>query len=158
MIVTALRENGVWTVTNAGTDAGIDASLAFPIAPSPAWEAWPESTVPTFRSYWWESIIAIPALPTVEAFADELLAALGSLDTEPEFPLNERVVEIRPAGLPLIIAQVDTGGDDSVAGAVLYVWLEEEYDDSGPIGWRAKAILTGDVCARGDTLGRELCI
>ena len=114
--------------------------------------------MPGFRPYWWEPIVAIPTQPTVEAFADELLATLGTLNTDPEFPLNERLVEIRPAGLALIIAQVDIGGDDSVAGQVIYVWLDEEFDDDGPIGWRAGEVLVGEVCARGETAGQDLCV
>jgi len=70
----------------------------------------------------------------------------------------EPIVDVQPAGLPLIIAQVDLGGDDSVFGAVFYVWLDEVIDDSGPIGWRASFVLGGDVCGRGDSTGREICI
>jgi len=96
--------------------------------------------VARFSPYWWEPIVAIPTQPTVEALADELLATLGTLDTDPEWPLNERLVEMQPTGLPLIIAQVDLGGDDS-----------------GPIGWRASYVLDGDVCGRGASVG-EICI
>lgn len=153
----ALRdEAGVWSITDNGT--GIDNAFSFPIAPMAVWENWPGSTVARFRSYWWEPIVAIPTQPTVEALADELLATLGPLDTDPEWPLNERLVEMQPAGLPLIIAQVDLGGDDSVVGAVFYVWLDEVFDDSGPIGWRASYLLGGDVCGRADSTGREICI
>jgi hypothetical protein len=152
----ALREDGVWTILDGGT--GIDNSLSFPVAPFDIWSTWPESTVPGFRSYWWEPIVAIPTQPTVDGFGDELLRTLGSLVFDPEFPLNERLVAVQPGGLPLIVAQVDIGGDDSVAGAVIYVWLDQEFDDSGPIGWRAGEVLAGDVCARGESAGQELCI
>ena len=122
------------------------------------WEAWPESTVPGFRSYWSEPIVAIPTQPTVDAFADDVLATLGTLGGDPEFPLNERLVDIQPAGLPLIIAQVELGGDDSVAGQVIYVWLDQEFDGSGPIGWRSGHVLAGEVCARGEAAGVDLCV
>ena len=151
----ALREDDVWTIADRGT--GIETQLSFPIAPLSTWSQWPESTVPGFRSYWWEPIVAIDTQPTIDAFAEELLATLGTLATDPEFPLNERLVAVLPDGLPLVVAQVDIGGDDSVAGAVIYVWLDEDFDDSGPIGWRSGEVLTGDVCARGDSAG-ELCI
>jgi len=148
---------GAWSITDNGT--GIDEeAFSFPIVPQSVWELWPESTVPGFRSFWWEPIVAIPTRPTVDAFADELLTTLATLDTEAEFPLNERLVEVRPAGLPLVIAQVDIGGDDSVAGAVIYVWLDEVFDDSGPVGWRAGEVLAGEVCTRGETAGHDLCI
>jgi hypothetical protein len=72
--------------------------------------------------------------------------------------LNERLVAVAPGELPLIVAQVDFGDDDSVAGAIVHVWLEAEFDDTGPVGWRPSAVLTSDVCARGGSLGRELCL
>jgi len=153
----ALRdEAGIWSITDNGT--GIDNAFSFPIAPMAVWENWPGSTVARFRPYWWEPIVAIPMQPMVEALADELLATLGPLNTDPEWPMNERIVDVQPAGLPLIIAQVDLGGDDSVVGAVFYVWLDEVIDDSGSIGWRASFVLGGDVCGRGDSTGREICI
>jgi len=80
-----------------------------------------------------------------------------ALTTEPEFPLNEHLVDVQPAGLPLIIAEVDIGGDDSVAGQVIYVWLEEQFDGDGPVGWQAAEVLVGEVCARGGSAGEELC-
>jgi hypothetical protein len=153
----ALRENGAWSITDSGT--GIDNSFSFPIAPFDTWSTWPESTVPGFRSYWWEPIIAIPTQPTVDAFGAELLRSLGTLGFDPEFPLNERLVAVQPGGLALIVAQVDIGGDDSVSGEVIYVWLEQAFDDSGPTGWRGGAVLAGAVCARGtDSSASELCI
>ena len=152
----ALRENDVWTITDSGT--GIETQLSFPIVPFSTWSSWPESTVPGFRSHLWEPIVAIEPQPTVDAFADAVLATLGTLDTDPEFPQNERIIAVQPDGVPLVVAQIDIGGDDSVAGAVIYVWLDEQFDDSGPIGWRAGAVLSGDVCARGESGGRELCI
>ena len=152
----AVREDGVWNITDSGTS--VETLLSFPIVPFDVWSTWPESTQPGFRSYWWEPIMVLPTQPTVEAFTDELLATLGTLGTDPEFPVNERVVAVEPGGLPLIVAQVDLGGDDSVAGAVIYVWFGEEFDDSGLVGWRPTAILTGDVCARGGSAGREICI
>jgi hypothetical protein len=155
-IWTALRDqNGVWSINDYGT--GIESGLTFPVVPVAVWEAWPQSTITSFRSYWWEPIVAVPTQPTIDAFADELLATLRPLNPDPEFPLNERIVEVQPAGLPLIVAQVDLGGDDSVVGAVLYVWLEQAFDDQGPSGWRAGHVLVGDVCGRGDSSG-ELCV
>ncbi len=151
----SLDEAGVWSITDNGT--GIE-DFSFPVVPGSVWEAWPESTVPGFRPFWQEPIVAIPVQPTVEAFADELIATIGSLNTDPEFPLNERLVEVRPAGFALIIAQVDIGGDDSVAGQVIYVWLVEEFGEDGPIGWRAGEVLVGEVCARGETAGQDLCV
>ncbi len=155
-VSTALRENGTWAITDSGT--GIETSLSLPIVPFDIWSTWPESTHPGFRQYWWDPIITIPTQPTVEAFADELLATLATLATEPEFPLNGRIVDLEPGGLPLIVAQVDLGGDDSVAGAVIYVWLDEQFDGSGPIGWRSTVVLVGDVCARGGSAGRDICV
>jgi hypothetical protein len=152
----AVRENGVWAITDSGT--GIEGNLAFPIVPFATWSQWPESTVPGFRSYLWEPIVTIDAQPTVEAFASDVLATLATLDNEPEFPLNERITAVRPDGLPLLVAQIDLGGDDSVAGAVIFVWLDELFDDSGPIGWRAGEVLSGEVCARGETGGQDLCV
>lgn len=153
----ALRdEAGIWSITDNGT--GVDNAFSFPIAPMAVWENWPGSTVARFSSYWWEAIVAIPTQPTVEALADELLTTLGPLNPDPRWPLNERLVEMQPAGLPLVIAQVDLGGDDSVAGAMLYVWLDEVIDDSGRIGWRVSYVLDGDVCGRRDSTGREICI
>lgn len=151
-----LREDDVWTITDTGT--GIDNPFSFPVVPFTTWSTWPESTVPGFRSYLWEPIVAIDTQPTVEAFADDVLVTLGTLATEPEFPLNERLVAVQPDGLPVIIAQIDIGGDDSVAGAVIYVWLDEQFGDSGLIGWRAGEVLSGEVCARGETADRDLCI
>ncbi len=151
-----LDANGTWTITDNGT--GIEADSSFPIVPQSVWEAWPESTVPGFRSYWSEPIVAIPTQPTVDAFADDVLTTLGTLGGDPEFPLNERLVDIQPAGLPLIIAQVELGGDDSVAGQVIYVWLDQEFDGSGPIGWRSGHVLAGEVCARGEAAGVDLCV
>ncbi|HYN31557.1 MAG TPA: hypothetical protein VES40_02950, partial [Ilumatobacteraceae bacterium] len=155
-IWTALRENGTWAITDSGT--GIETSLSLPIVPVDIWSTWPESTQPGFQQYWWDPIIAIPTQPTVDAFADELLATLGTLATDPEFPLNQRIVDLEPGGLPLIVAQVDLGGDDSVAGAVFYVWLDEQFDESGPIGWRSTVILVGNVCARSGSAGRDICV
>ena len=155
-IWTALRENGTWAITDSGTD--IETSLSLPIVPFDIWSTWPESTQPGFQQYWWDPIIAIPTQPTVDAFADELLATLGTLATDPEFPLNQRIVDLEPGGLPLIVAQVDLGGDDSVAGAVIYVWLDEQFDESGPIGWRSTVVLVGDVCARSGSAGRDICV
>jgi hypothetical protein len=155
-IWTASRsEADVWAITDSGT--GIDTALSFPIVSQSVWETWPASTVPGFRSYWWEPIVAIATQPTVDGFATELLAALATLDDEPEFPQNERIVDVQPAGLPLIIAQVDIGGDDSVVGQVIYVWLDEQFDENDPIGWRAGEVLVGEVCGRGESAG-ELCI
>ena len=155
-IWTALRTDEVWAITDSGT--GIETMLPFPIAPFAVWSTWPESTVPGFRSYWWEPIVAVPTQPTVDAFADELLATLGTLGTDPEFPLNEQLVAVQSNGLPLIVAQVDISGDDSVDGAVIYVWLDQEFDDTGSIGWRAGEVLAGEVCARSGSAGRELCV
>ena len=146
---------GRWSITDNGT--GIE-DFSFPVVAGSVWEAWPESTVPGFRPFWQEPIAAIPVQPTVDAFADELLTTLATLNTDPEFPLNERLVEIRPAELPLIIAQVDIGGDDSIAGQVIYVWLDEEFDENDPIGWQAGEVLVGEVCARGETAGQDLCV
>ncbi len=155
-IWTALRTDDVWAITDNGT--GIDARLSFPIVPFATWSTWPESTVPGFRSYWWEPIVALPAQPNIDVFADAVITTLGTLGTDPEFPLNERLVEVQPGGLDLIVAQVDIGGDDSVAGTVIYVWLNQEFGDTGPIGWRAGAVLAGEVCARGQSAGLDLCI
>jgi hypothetical protein len=153
---TSARENDDWILTDAGT--GIETTMSFPVVPSDIWSTWPESTMPGFRSYWWEPIVAIPTQPTVDAFADELLRTLATLGFDPEFPLNERLVAVQPGGLPLIVAQVDIGGDDSVAGAMLYVWLDQQFDVTGPIGWRSSEVLAGDECARGESAGQELCI
>ena len=153
--LTSLDEAGAWSITDFGT--GIENS-SFPVVPASVWGTWPQSTVPGFRPFWQEPIAAIPTQPTIEAFADELLTTLGTLSIDPEFPLNERLVEVRPTGLALIIAQVDIGGDDSIAGQVIYVWLDEEFDDDGPIGWRAGEVLVGEVCARGETAGQDLCV
>ncbi len=156
-IWTALRdEAGVWAITDSGT--GIESGLVFPIVPKSVWETWPESTVPGFRPNWWEPIVAIPTQPSVDAFADDLLATIATLGGDPEFPLNERLIAVEPDGLPLIVARVDIGGDDSVAGQIIYVWLNEEFDENGPIGWQAGVVLVGEVCARGDTAGLDLCV
>jgi hypothetical protein len=146
-----LRSADTWTITDVGT--GIDTTLSFPILPA---AMWPTSTTGRSSSYWAEPIEAIPSQTTVDAFADELLAALGPLSPDPEFPMNERLVEVRPGGLPLVIVQVDVGGDDSVVGAVFYVWLDEIFDEAGPTGWRAGEVLVGDVCGRGDSSG-DIC-
>jgi hypothetical protein len=155
-IWTWVREGDDWILTDVGT--GIETTLSFPVVPFDTWSTWPESTVPGFRSYWWEPIVAIPTQPTVDALADELLGTLATLGVDPEFPLNERLVAVQPDGLPLIVAQVDLGGDDSVAGAVIHVWLDQQFDVTGPIGWRSGEVLAGEVCARGEAAGRELCI
>lgn len=47
---------------------------------------------------------------------------------------------------------------EAFAGAVIYVWLEEQFDDTGSLSWRADTVLRGSVCARGEAGGRELCI
>lgn len=152
----ALRVGGVWDITDNGT--GIETLLSFPIVPVETWSSWPESTLPTYREYWWAPIISLPVQPDIASAADVVLATLATLDVEPEFPLNERLVAVEPAGLPLIVAQVDLGGDDSVSGAVIHVWLSETFDDTGSVGWRPTAVLTGDVCARGATDDNELCL
>jgi hypothetical protein len=155
-IWTSLREDDEWILTDHGT--GIETTIAFPIVPFDTWSSWPESTVPGFTSFIWEPIITIETQPSPDAFADAVLATLGTLDTEPEFPVNERIVAVQPDGLPLIVAQIEIGGDDSVDGAVIYVWLGEQFDAGGSIGWRAEAALRGWECARGESAGRELCI
>jgi len=40
---------------------------------------------------------------------------------------------------------------------VFYVWLDEVFADSGPIGWRANYVQDGHICGRGDSVG-DLCI
>jgi hypothetical protein len=152
----ALRDDGVWGITDTGT--GIETQLSFPVVPFEIWSAWPEATMPRYREYWWEPIIVLPAKPTIDALATDVLETLGTLQVDPEFRLNERLVAVAPGELPLIVAQVDFGDDDSVAGAIVHVWLEAEFDDTGPVGWRPSAVLTSDVCARGGSLGRELCL
>jgi hypothetical protein len=143
-------------LTQRGT--GLETGLVFPIVAQSMWETWPESTVPGFRANWWEPIVAIPTQPTIDAFADELLATVATLGGDPEFPLNERIIAVEPDGLQLIVAQVDIGGDDSVVGQIIYVWLNNEFDENGPIGWSARAVLVGEVCARGGTAGADLCV
>jgi hypothetical protein len=149
------RSDDAWTITDSGT--GIETPLSFPVVPIAAWETWPASTAPGFRPAWWEPVVALPVQPTVDALADELLATLAELGSDPEFPLTVGLVVSEPNGLPLIVARVDSGGDDSVAGAMIHVWLEQQFDDTGPIGWRARAVLVGDICARGESTG-ELCV
>ena len=155
--VTSRDADGIWAITDSGT--GLDeVEFSFPIVPSATWLLWPETTVPDSESRWSDPIAAIDTQSDVDAFTDELLASLATQATEPEFPLNERAVEVQPNGLPLIIAQVDIGGDDSIGGAVLYVWLEEVFDDSGPIGWRASNVLVGNTCLRGIDAASGLCV
>jgi hypothetical protein len=68
------------------------------------------------------------------------------------------VVDLEPGGSPRIVAQVDLDGDDSVAGAVFSVRLDEQFDVGGPIGRRSTVALVGDVCARGGSAGRDICV
>ncbi len=145
--------NGPWVVTDTGT--GLDDTFSFPIVPI---AQWPESTRARPSSYWSDPIVTIPAQPDVDTLASEVLATISTLNTDPEFALNERLVAVRPDGLPLIIVQVDLGGDDSVIGGVIYVWLDETFDDNGPTGWQAGDVLVGNVCGRGGSAGQDLCI
>lgn len=153
----AERIGDEWTIVDFGT--GIDNTYSFPIVPIANWSTWPEATTARIDDYWRAPIVAIPPQPSVEAFIGQLLPTLSLLVFDPEFPLNERIVEARPAGLRLIVAQVDIGGDDSVAGAVLHVWLTEFVDDAGVSSWQASEVLTGTTCVRGiDTTSPERCI
>lgn len=157
LIWSAERDGGgTWTIVDMGT--GID-DFAFPIVPAATWSAWPQTTVPRVEAYWRDPIVAIDPQPDIDAFADALLATLAPLAFDPEFPLNERLVAVAPEDLPLVVAQVDLGGDDSVGGAVIHVWLDEVFDDTGPIGWRAAEVLVGNVCLRGiDATSSDLCV
>lgn len=95
-IWTSTREGDEWGLTDTGT--GIEGHLAFPIVPFATWSQWPESTMPGFESSLGEPTIAIEPHPTVEAFTDAVLATLGTLDIEPESPLNQRLVATQPDG------------------------------------------------------------
>jgi hypothetical protein len=141
------RRDPEWIVTDQGT--GLTDSIAFPIPQRTTWSAWPGDTSGRPSSSWSDAIAPIGVQSDLAALADAVLAAVRPLQFDPEFPLNERLVAVEPDGLPLIVVQVDIGGDDSVAGAVLFVWIEEAFDDDGPIGWRPSEVLVSDVCARG---------
>lgn len=136
-----------WIITDRGT--GLIDSFAFALPQRTTWSAWPGDTNGRPSSFWGEAIAPVGVQPDLATLADALLAAVRPLQFDPEFPLNERLVAVEPDGLPLIVVQVDIGGDDSVAGAVLFVWIEEAFDDAGPIGWRPAQVLVSSVCARG---------
>jgi hypothetical protein len=136
-----------WLITDRGT--GLIDSFAFALPQRTTWSAWPGDTNGRPSSFWGEAIARVGVQPDLATLADALLAAARPLQFDPEFPLNERLVAVEPDGLPLIVVQVDIGGDDSVAGAVLFVWIEEVFDDAGPIGWRPAQVLVSSVCARG---------
>lgn len=136
-----------WRVTDRGTE--VDDPFAFPVPQQTTWSAWPGDTNGRPSKFWSDAIAPIGAQPDLATLADAVLAAVRPLQFEPEFPLNERLIAVEPDGLPLIVVQVDIGGDDSVAGEVLFVWIEETFDDDGPTGWRPAQVLVSDICARG---------
>lgn len=143
---TAVRDPE-WLITERGTE--VADSFAFPVPQRTTWSAWPGDTNGRPSRYWSDAIAPIAVQPDLATLADAVLAAVRPLQFDPEFPLNERLVAVEPDGLPLIVVQVDIGGDDSVAGAVLFVWIEETFDDDGPTGWRPAQVLVSDICARG---------
>ena len=135
---------GAWTITDSGT--GIEEDFAFPVAALDTWAAWPGDTT------------AIPngccrpdmdVQPSVTALADETILRLRTLGTDPEFPTNPRVLAVEPDGLPLLVFQLDIGGDDSVGGQVVHVWIRQAFDADGPIGWQVDEVLvSASVSAR----------
>ena len=145
-----------WVITDQGT--GLTGSFAFPVPQQSTWSAWRGDTNGRPSSFWGDAIAPIGVQPDVATLADEILTAVRPLQFDPEFPLDERLVAVEPDGLPLIVAQVDIGGDDSVAGAVLFVWIEEAFDDDVPIGWQPTRVLVSNICARGAPVPEgELC-
>jgi hypothetical protein len=153
---TALRDPD-WEITDQGT--GIEATFDLPIPARSTWSTWPGDTTGRPSAYWGDAIAAVGVQPDVATLADTILGAVAPLAFDAEFPLNERLVAIEPDGLPLIVVQVDIGGDDSVAGAAIFTWIEEVFDDSGPIGWQPDQVIVSDICARGTPVpDQELCV
>jgi hypothetical protein len=155
LLWTALRDPD-WVITDQGT--GIE-TFDLPIPARSTWSTWPGDTTGRPSAYWGDAIATVGVQPDVATLADAILATLGPLAFDPEFPLNERLVAVEPDGLPLIVVQVDIGGDDSLAGAAIFTWIEQVFDDSGPIGWQPDQVIVSDICARGTTVpDQELCV
>ncbi len=152
---TALRDPD-WEITDQGT--GIEATFDVPIPARSTWSRWPGDTTGRPSAYWGDAIATVGVQPDVATLADAIITAVAPLAFDPDFPLNERLVAVEPDGLALIVVQVDIGGDDSVAGAAIFTWVEEVFDQSGPIGWQPDQVIVSDICARGAPVpDRELC-
>ena len=145
--------DGTWSITDNGT--GID-DFSFPIAAVDTWTAWPGDTAGRPADDIQMLIDSVGVQPDVTTLTDQILTALGTLGSDPEFPPNPQVVASEPDGLPLLLIQVDVGGDDSVGGQVLFVWITQAYADGGPIGWQASQVLVSSICLRGTT--GDLCV
>ncbi len=146
--------DGVWSITNYGT--GIEDNYSFPIAAVDTWTAWPGDTTARPADDIQALVDSVGIQPDVTTLTDQLVTALGTLGPDPEFPPNPQVVVGEPDGLPLLVFQVDVGGDDSVAGQVVYVWITQAYGSDGPIGWQASRVLVSSICLRGTT--GDLCV
>ena len=147
--------DGVWSITDYGT--GIEDDFSFPIAAVDTWAAWPGDTTGRPADDDTRALVdAVGVQPDVATLTGQILAALESVGAGPEFPPNPKVVSIEPDGLPLLVFQVDVGGDDSVGGQVVYVWITQVYDADGPIGWQASRVLVSSICLRGTS--DDLCV
>ena len=93
-------------------------------------------------------------------YADQLATRLEDANAQdPEFPAEAHVVAIEPDGLPLVVVETSVGGDDSVSGQVVYVWLEETFDAAGRTGWAIEAAYVSQTCHRDVAVGEPtLCI
>ena len=147
--------DGVWSITNYGT--GIEDNFSFPIAAVDTWAAWPGDTTGRPADDDIQALVdSVGVQPDVATLIDQIVTALGTLGPDPEFPPNPTVVAGEPDGLPLLVFQIDVGGDDSVAGQVVYVWITQAYGSDGPIGWQASPVLVSSICLRGTT--SDLCV
>lgn len=158
LIVLAERDDpsGVWTITDSGT--GIDDAFSFPIVSVDTWTTWPVATAPTASNWWSDAVGSIEPQQEIAGVAGGVISVLDAADVDPEFPPNARLIADEPDDLPLIVAQIDVGGDDSVGGAVVYIWVEQLFDANGPIGWQPAHVLAGNICRRGIAEGTNLCL
>jgi len=152
--------DGSWDVVDLGT--GIAEFLPFGLPTNATWTAWPGDTDPvpaneTLRALIASDGVEITDLPT---YADQLATRLENANAQdPEFPAEAHVVAIEPDGLPLVVVETSVGGDDSVSGQVVYVWLEETFDAAGRTGWAVEAAYVSQTCHRDVAVGEPtLCI
>ncbi len=158
--------DGAWVLRDSGT--GID---EFPPHRNPSyatWSAWPGETAPYEPPYIAPADPSIPTLdigatltnpaPSVDALAAAIVEHIDGLAPDPEFPANARLVAVEPGGLPLIVAEADVGGDDSVRGEVVYVWFEPVFDQETITGYRIETTYVNQLCWRGGGPDSPLCV
>jgi len=152
--------DGSWDVVDLGT--GIAEFLPFGVPTYATWAAWPGDTDPVPANETLRALIAPDGVEITDllTYADQLATRLEDANAQdPEFPAEAHVVAIEPDGLPLVVVETSVGGDDSVSGQVVYVWLEETFDAAGRTGWAVEAAYVSQTCHRDVAVGEPtLCI